>query len=120
MGITNRRTFLTGIAVASIAAPAAAQTFVCATSPLEGALAEYRHARAEFERIAEFGDDDATTRAGGISDDAFEAMLKAPARNGADIATKLEILQFEYVDCVLDEERLHLIIVDARRLSGRV
>lgn len=89
------------------------------SSAFPKALAEYRHARSEFERIAEISDDDASNVAGNVSDAAFEAMLKAPARHGSDLATKLEILLVEYTDCILDEDRLQLIVIDARRLGER-
>lgn len=114
--MTDRRTFLTAALTSSVvlAVPA-----IAAPSPFPAALAEYRQARSEFERIAESGDDDASDVAGNVSDAAFEAMLKAPARHGADLATKLEILLFEYADCILDEDRLRLIVTDARRLGER-
>lgn len=114
--MTDRRAFLAAALVSSVALAAPA---IATPSPFPAALAEYRHARSEFERIASIGDDDAANVAGNVSDAAFEAMLTAPARHGADLATKLEILMFEYTDCILDEDRLRLIVTDARRLGER-
>ncbi|SEQ47612.1 hypothetical protein [Sphingobium sp. YR768] len=116
--MTDRRTFLTGLALASIAAPAAAQTLVCTASPFAVALAEYRSARAVFDRSMHLPDADACTLAGNASDDAFERMLLAPASSIADIATKLEIALVEYEGCDFDEKRLAIIAKDVRRLAG--
>lgn len=122
---SSRRNVMRALAALSTGLPTLAYaTPVFATTPsvsdaFPKAVAEYRYARSEFERIAEIGDDDASEVAGNVSDAAFEAVLKAPARDGGDLATKLEILLFEYTDCILDEDRLRLIVADARRLGER-
>lgn len=82
------------------------------------ALAEYRSARAAFDRSMHQPDADACTLAGNASDDAFERMLLAPAGSIADIATKLEIALVEYEGCDFDEKRLAMIATDVRRLAG--
>jgi hypothetical protein len=81
-------------------------------------LAEYRRCRADFDRIMYEDDADACTVAGNVSDRAFEKMLAAPAANMGDIATKLELLSFEYADCEFDEKRVAMIARDARRLAA--
>lgn len=120
---TSRRDAMRALAILPtiIIAPAAraATGLACLpTSAFPAALTEYRKAPADFERIAAAGDDNAAEIAGNVSDRAFEAMLRAPSRNAADIATKIETLIFEYEDCIMDEDRLALIGQDARRLHG--
>ena len=119
---TSRRAVMRALAIipSIIATPSVASSFgiICTPTAFPAALAAYRHAREDFERIAELGDDDAANIASNIADDAFEAMLKAPARSAADIAIKLDVLLVEYLDCVMDEERVRLIADDARRMAG--
>lgn len=119
--MVDRRSFIASLVLAplAIATPATAAILVCAeSSPFEAALADYRHARAEYDRIAELNDFDTSKVAGSASDTALHRMLEVPARNVADVATKLEILMFEYEDCEMDGPRMALIAKDARRLAG--
>lgn len=121
---SSRRDAMCALAILPtiLAAPAAASAatgLTCLpTRAFPAALAKYRKARADFDRIAEEGDDKGADVAGNISDRAFEAMLRAPSRHAADIAIKIETLIFEYTDCIMDEDRLALISQDARRLHG--
>lgn len=114
----TRALFLSTTIAASTVASAATGLTCLPTRAFPAALAEYRKARADFDRIAEEGDDKGADVAGNISDRAFEAMLRAPSRHAADIAIKIETLIFEYTDCIMDEDRLALISQDARRLHG--
>ena len=85
----------------------------------QDAVAAYRRARDEYERICRKGDDEAGRTACTATDKAFEGMLRVPSETVADIATKLETMIFEYQESTWDEDRCRLIADDARRLSGR-
>lgn len=67
---------------------------------------------------------DAVERDGNRLHDAAEAqmqrILRAPSRTGRDVGLKIEMILKGYEDCVIPEDLLKLVAVDARRLNGEV
>lgn len=110
----DRRTLLAAALVAPVAV--AAPTALAATSTeFERALAEYRSARRSFNNPIP---DDVSMAACERLDATFEILLRTPSRHAGDLATKIEILIAEYDESIIDEDRLRLVALDARALSG--
>lgn len=108
----TRRTLFGAMAIAPVVLAAPAAAF--GSSEFERALAAYRHERKAFDVARTDAEGNAACE---HIDCAFLRLLKAPARNGADIAAKIDAFLVEYEDSIMDEDRLKLIAEDARRLG---
>lgn len=127
----DRRTLISGLALApvAVAAPAVAQTMLCApVDTIDAAIAEYQRQRAiddahpfgttrmDDPRYEELSAD--CSRQIAITMAAFEKVIDTPSRNAGDIGRKLEIVLREYGDCEFPDDVIERIAADAKRLAA--
>lgn len=110
----DRRSLLSASLATVVAVGVAPAALATPLSHFERAHSAWKKARSAFDVPL---NDEASSIAITKVDQAFEAMLRAPARHSGDIGIKLDAMLIEYEGSEWDEDRVRLIAADAHRLG---
>lgn len=113
--MTDRRTFIAGLALAPVAVAASGPAFA-QTSAFDRALADYRLARAKLDlaNASDVSDEAELSAICRATDRALEKLVDTPAELQRHVAIKLEAVLAEYEDCAIDYSLVERIARDAR------